>query len=48
MTPNPINALKITMFDTYHTQNIKTHQHFKNKTFFKLKLVNFKMVSVLC
>ena len=32
MTPTPINALKITLYSTKHTQNTKMHFH-KSKTF---------------
>ena len=36
LTPNPINALRITIYNTKHTNNTKIHfqqsQHFRNKS----------------
>ena len=34
MTPNPINAFKITIHNTKHTQNTKIH--FENSDLFKI------------
>ena len=45
MTQNPINASKVTIHNTQHTKNTKSH--FRKTEIHTLEIFKFKMISVL-